>query len=345
MGEDAEPGPVRGTPMEIRREIVGTAAAAAGQPSTEVSGYTLDTGAGLAVTVWTYGATLVQVRLPDRTGQVANVTRRLPDLAAYQDRGRNPYLGAVLGRFCRCVSGGRFLLDGVEHALDRNDGRHQIHGGPAGFDRFVWDAEAARDGDALAVRLRLRRPDGDQGYPGAVSAQVTYTVSADWRLTLEYRAQATASTVVGLTSHAFWNLAGGGSIDGHRLAINASRRVPLDAELIPLPGPPAAVGGGPLDYRAARALGSARLDDFFVLDYPAWAAELADPVSGRSMRIITDQRGLGVYSGDGLEPARTGLSLQASAWPDAPNRADYPSCRLDPGQVYRQRTMHEFGLR
>lgn len=330
--------------MEIRREVVGNTAGHAAQPPAEVSAYTLDTGAGLAVTVWTYGATLVEVCVPDRAGRAANVTRRLTDLASYQDRERNPYLGAVLGRFCRCVSGGRFRLGGVDHVLDRNDGPHHIHGGSVGFDRFVWAAEASHVADALAVRLRLTRPDGDQGYPGAVTAEVTYTASPDLRLALEYRAVTTASTILGLTSHAFWNLAGGGSIANHLLAVNASRRIPLDAELIPLPGPPVAVGGGRLDYRVSRPVGDDRLDDFFVLDDPAWAAELHEPTSGRTMRILTDQRGLGVYSGDRLDPPRTGLCLQASGWPDAPNRPDYPPCRLDPGEVYRRRTVHEFTI-
>jgi aldose 1-epimerase len=330
--------------MEIRREVIGTTAGHAAQPATEVSAYTLDTQAGLAVTVWTYGATLVEVHIPDRAGQLANVTRRLPDLGSYEDRRRNPYLGAMLGRFCRCVSGGQFRLGGAEYVLDRNDGPHHIHGGSLGFDRFVWAAETGRDGDALAVRLRLTRPDGDQGYPGAVTAEVTYTASPDMRLILEYWAVTTASTIIGLTSHAFWNLAGGGSIADHLLAVNASRCLLLDAEFIPLPGAPLDVGGGRLDYRISRRIGDDRLDDFFVLDDPAWAAELHEPATGRVMRIRTDQRGLGIYSGDGLDPPRTGLCLQASAWPDAPNRADYPSCRLDPGEIYRQRTVHEFAI-
>jgi aldose 1-epimerase len=267
---------------------------------------------------------------------------RLPDLASYEDRRRNPYLGAVLGRYCRCVADGRFELDGVEHHLDRNDGRHHLHGGSVGFDRFVWDAEAGRDADILMVRLRLDRSDGDQGYPGALSAEVTYSVHPDSRLVLDYRATTTAGTIVGLTNHAFWNLAGGGRVDGHQLSINAGRWVPLDQELIPLPGAPTSLAGSRLDYSTPRPLGDHQLDNFFVLDDPAWAVELAEPARGRVMRVVTDQPGLAVYSGDGLRPPRAGLCLQTSAWPDAPNRADYPSCRLDPGAVYRHHTVHEF---
>lgn len=314
------------------------------QGPTEVHEYALDAGDGFAVTLWTYGATLVEVLVPDRAGRLANVTLRLPDLASYQDRQRNPYLG-VLGRFCRCVREATFHLDGARHVLDRNDGRHHLHGGSIGFDRFVWLADADRDGDALALRLRLDRPDGDQGYPGALSTELTYRVAAGGRLSLDYRATTTASTIVGLTNHAFWNLAGAGTLLGQRLAINASRGVSLDGELMPRPGPPVDLTGGELDYRMARVLDGQRIDNFFVLDEPdSVAAVLDDPGSGRTLRVSTDQSGLGVYSGDHLSPAQAGLCLQTSAWPDAPNRDDFPSCRLDPGQIYRHRTVFDFGI-
>jgi aldose 1-epimerase len=328
--------------MPIQRTEVGTTHGHPAQPPTPVHAYTLSAGGGVTATVWTYGATLTQVLAPDRAGRRANVTVRLPDLASYQDRRRNPYVGAVLGRYCRCVSGGEFGLDGASYRLDRNDGGHHLHGGSVGLDRFVWDAEASRDGDGAAVRLRITRPDGDQGYPGELSAAVTYRVLADGRLILDYRATTTAATIVGLTSHAFWNLAGRGVLRGHRLAINAHRGVLLGGDLLPRPGPPGDIAGTGLDYRAGRALAGQRIDNFFVLDDPGWAAELHDPVSGRHLRVVTDQPGLGVYTGDLLSPSQAGLCLQASAWPDAPNRPDFPSCRLDPGQVYRHHTEHHF---
>lgn len=336
--------------MRVVRQLVGTTAGHAAQPATAVWEYRLETGRDLAVTVWTFGATLVEVLVPDRAGQVANVTVRLPDLASYADRRTNPYIGAVLGRYCRCVAGGRFRLDGLEHQLERDDGPHHLHGGPMGFDRFAWQAEAGRDGDALAVRLELDRPDGDQGYPGALSAEVTYRAYPDGRLAISYLARTTATTIVGLTSHAFWNLAGSAMadqhrVDQHRLTVNASRYLPAGDGLIPLPGKPADVAGTSLDYRLGRPLADQGIDDFFALDDPTWAAELSDPVSGRVMRVSTDQPGLGVYTGEGLDPPRAGISLQASAWPDAPNRADYPSCRLDPHDVYRHHTEHRFATR
>jgi aldose 1-epimerase len=276
--------------------------------------------------------------VPDRDGVVANVCARLPDLASYMDRARNPYVGATVGRFCRCVSNGAFELDGVLHQLDRNDGKHQVHGGTTGFDRHVWQAEAGRDGDAVAVTLSLTSPDGDQGYPGELSVQTTYRLSPG-ELTFEHTATTTAPTVVGLTNHTFWNL--GGPLEEHRLRLNASEAVRFDADLVPLPGPHADVRGTDLDYRAAKPVG--RIDNCFALPDSTWAAELSHPGSGRVMRVSTDQPGVGVYTGDWFtQQPRCGICLEAGALPDAPNRPDYPSARLDPGDTYRHRATHRF---
>ncbi|MFE3651084.1 aldose epimerase family protein [Streptomyces sp. NPDC059152] len=330
----------------IRRETIGTTAGHRGQKPTDVDAYTLDSGEGLAVVVWTYGAGLVEVLTPDREGRTGNVVVRLADLDAYQDRAANPYVGSTVGRYCRCVADGRFRLDGVEHRLDRNDGAHHIHGGSLGFDRYVWEAEAERSDGLLSLRLRLDSLDGDQGYPGALRAEVRYQVSPDGSLAFEYRATTTASTIVGLTNHAFWNLAGGGLIDGHLLTVNSSRAVVFDDHLIPVAGPPADLTGSRLDHRVSKPVGDRRLDNCFLLDDPAWAAELHDPASGRTMRVVTDQPAVGVYSADGFTGRRrSGLCLEAGPLPDAPNRDDYPPVRLDPGETYRHRTVHHFSAR
>ncbi|TYB69117.1 galactose mutarotase [Nonomuraea sp. PA05] len=309
----------------------------------DVHAYTLDAGNGFAATVWTYGATLVEVLVPDRAGRVGNVVVRLPDLDSYADRRRTAYVGATVGRYCRCVSGGRFSLDGVEHELDRNEGGHHFHGGTLGFDGHVWEADAETRGDRLVLRLTLESPDGDQGYPGDVTAEARYELGPDGRLVFAFGAVTTAPTIVGLTNHAFWNLSGGSEpVDGHRLALNSRRTVAFDDDLVPLPGPPRDITGTALDYTRPRDLAGARLDDFFVLDDPAWAAELSHEASGRTMWVTTDQPGVGVYSADHFHRPRAGLCLEAGAWPDAPNRPDFPSVRLDPGQRYVHRTVHEF---
>jgi aldose 1-epimerase len=325
--------------MRISRARIGTSAGHAEQPPTPVDAYTLDTGAGLAVTVWAYGASLVEVLVPDREGRTGNVVVRLPDLAAYES---NRYMGATIGRYARCIAGASLAIDGTEYQLDRNEGRHHVHGGTLGFDRFVWSVvDAGREGDELGLTLRLDRPDGDQGYPGAVSATTVYRVTRDRRLTFEHRATTTASTVVDLTNHAAWNLAGAGVVDGHRLRIDADAVLMVDDELIPQ-GRPVPVAGGRLDYTTGREIASDRLDHCFALAGGTWAAELHDPRSGRTMRISTDQPGLQVYSGDGLPRPRSGICLQTGTWPNSPNRPDFPSARLDPGSVYRHVTTHDF---
>lgn len=331
--------------MNIHRETIGTTAGHAEQPATPVDAYTLDTGKGLTITVWTYGATLIEVLVPDRDGRVDNVVVRLPDLGSYEDRTKNPsYLGATLGRYARCIAEGHFRLDEIDYQLDCNAGRHHIHGGPIGFDRFVWDADAERKGDQLSLRLCLDRPNGDQGYPGALSAETVYRVHSDGRLTFEYRATTTASTIVALTNHAYWNLSDSGTVNDHRLTLNAARVVMVDDELIPV-GLPVSVVGTRLDYSRPRRIGNDQLDHCFVLDDPTWAAHLFDPASGRFIRVLTDQPGLQVYSADGFTESRAGLSLQTGAWPDSPNHIDYPSSRLDPGMTYRHNTTQEFSIR
>ncbi|MEV4000455.1 aldose epimerase family protein [Streptomyces halstedii] len=328
----------------IERTTVGVAPARAGHPAAEVESYTLDTGAGPAVTVWSYGATLVGVRAPDREGRYANVCVRLPDLGAYLDRSRNQYVGATVGRYCRCVAGGEFDLDGKRHILDRNQGAHHLHGGSEGLDRRVWSAEASRDGEDLEVRLSVCSPDGDQGYPGQLTAGARYRIGSDGTLAVEYTATTTAPTVVGLTNHAFWNLAGGGTVDGHRLRLDATHAVRFDADLIPLPGPAEDVRGTARDFTVERPLDGVTVDNCFFAGGGPVLAELSDPVSGRVLRVATDQPAVGVYTGDWFaERPRCGICLETGALPDAPNRPDYPSARLDPGEVHRHRTVYRFG--
>ncbi|RFU86638.1 galactose mutarotase [Streptomyces triticagri] len=329
--------------MKILRSSVGRTAGHIGQGSTNVDSYTLDTGQGLSVTVWTYGASLVEVRVPDRDGVLGNVVLRLPNLRMYEDPEINAYIGATVGRYCRCVRNGRFSLDGVEYELDHNDGSHHLHGGSLGFDKYVWTADAETVDDRMVLRMVLQSPDGDQGYPGALTAEIRYEVDADSRLSFDFQATTTASTITGFTNHAFWNLGGPGhTVDDHQLTLNSSRFVAFDNHLMPLSGPPRLLVGTPLDFQSAREVGVQRVDNFYVLDDEEWAAELVHPRSGRRMRVTTDQPGIGVYTGDHYRLPRAGICLETGAWPDAPNRPDFPSVRLDPGQTYRHHTTHEF---
>ncbi|MCF3120529.1 galactose mutarotase [Streptomyces arenae] len=330
--------------MKIHKQPVGRTNTPQGQ-DLPVDAYALDNGDGLAITVWTYGATLVEVRTPDRDNRTGNVVLRLPGLGDYEDRQRNAYVGSTVGRYCRCVRDGRMSIDGVRHLLDPNEGPHHVHGGREGFDRRVWAAEAGRDGEDLVLRLRLESPDGDQGYPGAVTAETAYRIDREGRLTIEFSGTTTAPTAFGLTNHAFWNLAGHGTVDGHRLAVNASSGVFFDDEQMPVAGPPADIRETPLDYTTARTIGDHALDNFFVLDDPwLWAAELHDPGSGRHLEIRTEGPGMGIYSGDKLLTPRAGLALEPGCFPDAPNRPDYPSVRLDPGRTHTESTVYSFSV-
>ncbi|MFI5821298.1 aldose epimerase family protein [Streptomyces rishiriensis] len=328
----------------IERTTVGIAPARAGRPAAEVESYALDTGKGPAITVWSYGATLVEVRVPDREGRCANVCVRLTDLDSYLDRGSNPYVGASVGRYCRCVAGAEFTLDGVRHTLDRNEGEHHVHGGSEGLDRRVWSADASSDGDALEVRLSVTSPDGDQGYPGELTVGASYRIGPDGTLDIGYTARTTAPTIVGMTHHAFWNLAGEGTVDGHRLRLDATEAVCFDADLIPLPGAPEDVRGTARDFTTERSLDGVVVDNCFLASDGPVLAELSHPDSGRVMRVSTDQPAVGVYTGDWFaQRPRGGICLETGALPDAPNRPDYPSARLDPGDVYQHRTVHRFG--
>jgi aldose 1-epimerase len=208
-----------------------------------------------------------------------------------------------------------------------------------GFDQHVWSGHAFELADSVGVRFVLVSPDGDQGYPGTLTAEATYELDRHGALTLELTARTTATTVVSMTGHMFWNLAGQGVIDDLTLTLAATKVLAVGPDQVPLPGAPV-VAGRELDFSHARSLRGCSIDRYFVLDELGWAATVRDPAGGRALRIETDQPGMGVYTGERLAVARSGLCLQPSAWPDAPNRPDFPTARLDPGAVYRHRTTY-----
>jgi aldose 1-epimerase len=330
--------------MRVRKRAIGKSAGHQDQPPAQVDAYELDSELGPSVVVWTYGATLVEVRQPDRHGRLDNIVLRHSDLSGYEGTTRRAYLGSTMGRFCRKVADGMVTIDGTTYQLSPNDSGHHIHGGVNGFDRCVWEAQAGESPGAVAVHLRLVSRDGDQGYPGELTAEATYQLEESGRLTIEYRAVTDAPTIIGLTSHSYWNLVGAGPIGGHELALNASRILLFDSRGLPRDGPPEDVAATRFDYRAGRPVGDDQLDNFFPLDSEVWAAELYEPEAGRRMRMATNQPGIAVYSADKHQVPRTGVCLQASAWPDAPNRPDFPTARLAPGEEYLSRTVHEFSV-
>ncbi|HUT93864.1 MAG TPA: aldose epimerase family protein [Thermoguttaceae bacterium] len=331
---------------------------------TQVDRYTLANSHGLTIKIITYGATLTAVEMPDRHGNRGVVTLYLESLDDYL--AGHPFFGSIAGRYANRIARGKFTLDGNEHTLATNDGENHLHGGTKGFDKAVWKAKPAQGDGFVAVTFILASPDGDEGYPGTLTASATYTLTDDNELRMEYTATTDKPTVVNLTNHAYWNLAGAGSGDvlGHELMLNAGRYLPVDKGLIPL-GRLAPVQGTPMDFTHAQPIGSriARVeggyDHCYVLnkkegDKLTLAARVVEPKSGRVMEIYTTQPGIQLYTGNFLDGSLTvagkpckrhyGFCLETEHFPDSPNRPEYPSTVLRPGETYHEVTLHKFSV-
>jgi aldose 1-epimerase len=302
-----------------------------------VERHVLDNGR-LRAAVLTYGATLQRLQVADGT----DVVLGLPTLDDYLHRSR--YFGAVVGRYGNRIAGGRFTLDGTEHRLAVNDGAHSLHGGVRGYDKRVWRVESA---DRAAVLLSLVSPDGEEGYPGELRASVRYVLDGD-ALRLEYRATTDAPTVVNLTNHSYFNLAGSGDVRGHVVTMEADRYLPVDGGKIPT-GEQAPVAGTPFDFTAPARVDArlgGRYDHCFVLQ---GRVTVTDPAGGRSMEVTTTEPGVQFYTGHMLDGAATpfgpfaGLCLETQRFPDAPNRPSFPSAVLRPGEERVSVTTYRFG--
>ena len=327
--------------------------------------FTLDSGLGLRVGLINYGATLTAVEVPDRAGEPANVCLYVDTLEQYL---KGAPSGAVIGRYANRIGGATFSIGGAVYHVTPNAGPNHIHGGHRGFDKVVWKADAVSGADWVGVRLSYTSPDGDEGYPGTLRATVTYAVTADNELRMEYTATTDKPTVVNLTNHAYWNLAGAGQGDvlGHRLTVNADRYLAADAVLIPT-GELLSVAGTPLDFRQPQAIG-ARIgeltatrgyDHCYVLNRKSpgelsLAARVVEPVSGRVMGVWTTYPGVQLYTanhlsgtlkvGDRAYEKHGALCLETQYFPDSPNKPNFPSPVLRPGQIYRHLTVHKFSV-
>lgn len=302
-------------------------------------------GPRLRVELSPLGATLRGVWVPDAAGNVDNVVLCHADPVTYADPARNPYLGATVGRYANRIGDARFTLDAVEHHLTPNEGTTILHGGPVGWSFRRWDVVGH---DAASVAFAIEGPDGEAGFPGAVAATVTFRVEDD-ALHFEAIATTTAPTPVSITTHAYWNLAGGGSgagprIDDQVLVLAAERVLDVDDRLVPTGATPAPVGD--LDLGTARPLGDRRIDHAY---WPTTSpvARLHDPAGGRWLELRTDQPSIQVYTGDGLGApfgVRRGVCLEPQQLPDAPNHPDFPSTTLRPGERYVHRSSYRFGV-
>ncbi|MCX5343793.1 aldose epimerase family protein [Streptomyces atratus] len=301
---------------------------------------------GTRVRVLTYGGIVQSVEVPGRDGVRAGVALGLPDLAGYETYS-GPYFGALVGRYANRIGGARFELDGQTHRVTRNEGRNHVHGGARGFDKRVWQAREVTDG----VRLSLVSEDGEEGFPGRLTVSATYTLDAGGALRIAYRATTDAPTVLNLTNHTYWNLAGGDSDSalGQVLRIAAGRITPADAESLPT-GEFLPVDGTRFDFRDPKPVG-AGYDHNFVLDRAGSgpAAELYDAVSGRVLTVTTTEPGMQLYTADHLDGRPfgpcAGIALETQRFPDSPNRPEFPSTVLRPGEEYVSTTVYGFAVR
>ena len=361
---NAAPVSATGRPT-IAKEFFGTTPA-----GERVDRYTLSNGR-MKVRILTYGGILQTIEVPDRHGRLGNVTLGFDNLADYV--AKSPYFGCITGRYANRIAKGTFTLDGVDYHLPINNDPNSLHGGTVGFDKHVWAATEIRNHNSVGLKLTFTSPDLDQGYPGELKATVIYTLTADNGIRMDYEATTSKATVINLTNHAYFNLAGEGSgtIEGHKLTLNARRYTPVDPTLIPT-GSLDPVAGTPMDFTRSTAIGERIRNGFpqlvigrgydhnWVLDRRdnsftklELAARVVDPASGRVLTIVTTEPGIQFYSGNFLDGTLVGTSgrmyrqgdgfaLETQHYPDSPNHPNFPSTVLRPNQVYKTTTIYQF---
>jgi len=347
----------------MKKQLFGKTAA-----GVEVDLYTLANGNGVEAAITTYGGIVVSLKTPDRAGLSSDVVLGFDSLDGYLKG--HPYFGALIGRYGNRIAKGRFKLNGVEYKLAVNNGENHLHGGIQGFDKAVWTARDVSTPEAASLELTYLSKDCEEGYPGNLSVTVTYTLTAKNDFKIDYLAATDKDTVVNLTNHSYFNLAGQGQgeILGHEVTINAGRFLPVDAGLIPT-GERKAVQGTPFDFTRPMTIG-ARIhqddeqlkrgkgyDHCYVLNGSggalALAARVHEPKSGRVMEVLTTEPALQLYTGNFLDGTLTGkggkvyqfrygFCMETQHYPDSPNQPDFPSVVLKPGAKYQTTTVYRF---
>ncbi|MBN2415595.1 galactose mutarotase [bacterium] len=328
--------------------------------------HTLVNGRGIEVDIINLGASIVSIRMPDRNGAAGDIALGYDTAAAYEE---NPcYMGSIAGRYANRIRGGRVILDGHEHGLERNQGDDHLHGGFRGFSHRIW--EGAPEPKTRSLVYRLVSADGDGGYPGRLSVTACYRLTDDNELEMVYRAETDAPTVLNLTNHTYFNLACGGTILDHLLQVEADAFTPVDDSVIPT-GEIRPVAGTPFDFREPHAIGERIGEDDEQLRYGEgynhnWvisrdsdacvpAARLVHPGTGRVLEVLTTEPGIQFYAGNSIVPEpkgkggvryekRSGLCLETQHFPDSPNQPHFPSTVLRPGQRFESRTVFRFSV-
>lgn len=329
--------------------------------------FTLENSAGMRVEITNYGARIVSIAAPDRSGNFADVTTGFDDLRLYLEK--NPYFGAIIGRYANRIAKGKFALNGKDYALAVNGGPNSLHGGAEGFDKKFWSAHNPEPG-STSLELSYLSADGEESYPGALSVVVTYTLTEDNAVRIDYTAKTDRDTVINLTNHTYFNLSGSESILQTEMMINSDSFTPVDSALIPT-GEIRSVAGSPFDFRKPESIGARINDDDpqlklaggydhnFVLRRGGEGAELAaraiDPNSGRILEVLTTEPGIQFYTGNFLDGSlrgkrgavykrRCAFCLEAQHFPDSPNHPGFPTTVLRSGQEYRQTTFFKFSV-
>jgi len=351
--------------MDIVKEVFGKA------DGKDVYLFTLTNANGLQTKITNYGGIVTHLMVPDRNGNLGDIVLGYDTLDEYIKN--NPYFGALIGRYGNRIGKGKFTLEGKEYSLATNNGPNHLHGGDKGFDKVVWDAEPMQTEQGPALKLTYLSKDGQEGYPGNLKCTVVYTLTNDNELKVTYEAQTDKPTICNLTHHSYFNLAGhnSGEILEHELMLNADNFTPVDETLIPT-GEIRPVKGTPMDFTNPTAIGARINQDDTQLKYGLgydhnWvlnkkdaemslAASVYEPENGRVMEIYTTEPGIQFYSGNFLDGTnvgkagtvyehRTGFCLETQHFPDSPNKPDFPSTVLRPGEKYTHLTIHKFSTR
>jgi len=361
-------------PGQIDKERAGARAFGKTAGGKEVVMFVLKNRVGMTAKVITYGATLTELSVPDKAGTNADVLLGFDDIKGFESKG-NPFFGCIVGRYANRIAGGKFTLDGTEYKLAKNNGPNHLHGGIKGFDKVLWEHTGyINKAGSTGVTLRYVSPDGEEGYPGKLTATVTYELTKDNELKITYEAKTDKATPINLTNHAYFNLDGqaAGSILDHQVTLFADKYTPVDGTLIPT-GKIEPVKATPYDFRKSKKI-SASIGELkgdpkkgdpggYDINYVingggkklALAARVVGPKSGRVMEMLTTEPGVQFYTGNFLDGTvkgkggavygkHTGFCLEAQHFPDSPNQKGFPSTILRPGETYRQRTVYRFSV-